>query len=168
MNRLGASVLAPSNPNYASLIEASFLRQGLMATLNASLSHVAPGEVYIDMPFGQHLTQQNGYIHAGAITSLADNACGYAALSLAPPGCNVLAVEFKINLLAPARAPHFQARGRVLRHGRTLTVAQADVFGIGAGDAELIATMLQTVFVKRGADEIRETPSDIEPIQDLK
>jgi len=138
----------PVNPNYAALIEESFFKQGLMATLNATLAHVGPGEIHIDMPFGDHLTQQNGYIHAGAITSLADNACGYAALSLAPPGCNVLAVEFKINLLAPARAPRFQARGRVLRHGRTLSVAQADVFGMEAGKAELIATMLQTVFVK--------------------
>jgi uncharacterized protein (TIGR00369 family) len=174
-------VFAPSNPNYASLIQESFLKQGLMATLNASLAHVAPGEIHIDMPFGQHLTQQNGFIHAGAITSLADNACGYAALSLAPPGCDVLAVEFKINLLAPARAPHFQARGRVLRRGRTLTVAQADVFGVEAGEAELIATMLQTVFVRpgpdgsirlrsdrQGSDDIRENPPDIETIQDFK
>src|SRR5262249_38843384 len=104
------------------VIRYSFARQGLMSTLNASLTFVAPGEIHIDMPFAAHLTQQDGYIHGGVITSLADNACGYAALSLAPAGSNVLAVEFKVNLLTPARAPHFQARGRVLRRGRTLTV----------------------------------------------
>jgi uncharacterized protein (TIGR00369 family) len=91
---------------------------------------------------------KKGYVHAGVITSLADNACGYAVLSLAPADCDVLAVEFKINFLAPARAPSFSAHARVIRRGRTLTVAHADVFGVGTSGQELIATMIETVFVK--------------------
>jgi uncharacterized protein (TIGR00369 family) len=142
----------PTNPNYVSLIKESFSRHGLTATLGASLALISPGEIHIDMPFAKHLTQQNGYIHAGVITSLADNACGYAALSLAPIGCDVLAVEFKINLLAPARAPHFQARARVVRRGRTLTIVRADVFGVNVSEHELIATMMHTVFVKRATE----------------
>jgi uncharacterized protein (TIGR00369 family) len=139
----------PLNPNYSTVIAESFSRQGFNATLGASLALVAPGEVHIDLPFARHLTQQNGFLHAGAITTIADNACGYAALSIAPAGCDVLAVEFKINLLAPARAERFQARARVIRRGRTLTIAVADVFGMDTSGQELIATMMQTVFVKR-------------------
>lgn len=149
----------PTNPNYASAIEESFRRQGLTQTLNASLSFIGPGEVHISMPFAAHLTQQNGFIHAGVITSLADNACGYAALSLAPGDCDVLAVEFKINLLEPARAANFVARARVLRRGRTLTIAQADVFGMNPSGHELIATMIETVFVRPALDSSPATSS---------
>jgi uncharacterized protein (TIGR00369 family) len=142
----------PPNPDYASAVRASFAMQGFMRTIGASLTLVEPGAVHIDLPFAAQLTQHDGLIHAGVIASLADNACGYAALSLAPSGCNVLAVEFKINLLSPARAPRFQARGRVIRSGRTLTIAQADVFGVtetqSAEDSQLVATMVETVFVK--------------------
>ena len=145
------SALEPVNPNFKSVIRESFARQGLMTTLGASLTLIAPGQVHIDMPFAAHLTQQNGYIHAGAITSIADNACGYATLSLLPAGCDILAAEFKINLLAPARAPRFEARARIIRSGRTLTIAQADVFGITEDVDELVATMLQSVFIKRAA-----------------
>jgi uncharacterized protein (TIGR00369 family) len=137
-----------ANPDYISLIHDSFSRQGFRDTIGASLSKVFPGEIHIDMPFSRYLTQQNGYIHAGAIATIADNACGYAALSLAPVGSDVLAVEFKINLLAPARSPIFQARARVIRKGRTLTIAIAEVFGMNDDSEELVATMIQTVSVR--------------------
>ena len=141
--------LESSNPDFVRDIRESFARQGLNATLGASLTMVEPGQVHIEIHFSPHLTQQNGYLHAGVVASIADNACGYAALSLLPAGSDVLAVEFKINLLAPARAPRFEARARVIRPGRTLSVVQADVYGIDQGLAGLVATMLQTVYLKR-------------------
>jgi len=146
-----------SNPNFVRDIQESFARQGLNATLGASLTLVEPGQVHIEIDFSPHLTQQNGYLHAGLITSIADNACGYAALSLLPARSDVLAVEFKINLLAPARAPRFEARARVIRPGRTLSVVQADVYGIDQGLAEMVATMLQTVYLKRPAPNSKMT-----------
>jgi uncharacterized protein (TIGR00369 family) len=82
------------------------------------------------------------------VASLADSANGYAAFTLAPPGTDVLAVEFKINLLAPARGREFLARGRVLRPGRTLTVCQAEVFAIEGAERSLIATMLSTLIIR--------------------
>jgi uncharacterized protein (TIGR00369 family) len=128
---------------------ASFRRQGLSATLGASLMRVEPGQVVVGMPFSERLTQQNGFVHGGAIATIADMACGYATLSLLPSGSEVLAAEFKINLMAPARASRFEARARILRLGRTLAVAQTDVFGLDDGRVELVATMLETVFVRR-------------------
>jgi uncharacterized protein (TIGR00369 family) len=116
-----------------------------MATLGAKLERVAPGEVDVAVPFSEALCQQNGYLHAGVLASVADSACGYAALTLAAPGQDVLAVEFKINLMRPARGARFVARARVLRAGRTLTVSRADVFGDGE---ELVATMLSTVIAR--------------------
>lgn len=119
-----------------------------MATLGITIAFIAPGEVHLALPFAAQFCQQNGFMHAGAIASVADSACGYAASTLAPPDTDVLAVEFKINLLAPARGDGFVACGRVLRAGRTLTVCQADVFATGAGQRTLIATMLSTVIVR--------------------
>jgi uncharacterized protein (TIGR00369 family) len=122
-------------------VRESFARQTFMMFLGASLSRVAPGEVDIELPFRADLCQQNGTVHAGALTAIADSACGYAALTLMPEGSNVLSVEFKINLLAPASAPLYVAKAKVLRAGRTLTVVRADVL---AGET-LTATMLGTM-----------------------
>lgn len=121
-----------------------------MTTLGARLVHVAPGEVDLAFEAQPDLLQQNGFVHAGVLAAVADSANGYAALTLAPPGTDVLAVEFKINLLAPARAASFVAQGRVLRAGRTLTVCRADVFDRegGAGGGVLVATMQSTIIVR--------------------
>lgn len=133
------------NDAYQRLIRESFSRQNLMATLGAELTHVAPGEVSITMPYSMDFCQQNGFLHAGTISSIADSANGYAALTLCEPGMDVLAVEFKINLLEPARAPRFLAEGRVLRSGRTLAVCLAHVYGITGNERIAVATMLSTI-----------------------
>jgi uncharacterized protein (TIGR00369 family) len=92
-------------------------------------------------------------MHAGAIASVADSANGYAAYTLAPPDTDVLGVEFKINLLAPAQGTGLLACGRVLRPGRTFTVCQAEVFTTGAAERALIATMLSTIMVRPRSKE---------------
>ena len=119
-----------------------------MTTLGARLVHVAPGEVDLAFDARPDLLQQNGYLHAGVVAAVADSANGYAAFTLAPAGTDVLAVEFKINLLAPARAASFVARGRVLRAGRTLTVCRADVWGSDGTEETLVATMQSTIIVR--------------------
>ncbi len=129
-------------------VRESFSRQSHMATLRAEIVFIASGEVHLAFPFGEEFCQQNGFMHAGAIASVADSANGYAAYTLAPPDTDVLAVEFKINLLAPARGTGFLTCGRVLRAGRTLTVCQADVFTTGTSERTLIATMLSTIIVR--------------------
>jgi uncharacterized protein (TIGR00369 family) len=141
-----------ANGNFRQEIHESFARQGFMQSIGASLSRVQPGEVHILLPLTPALGQQNGFGHAGAIAAIADTACGYAALSVAPPNHDVLAVEFKINLLAPARAPRIEARATVLRRGRTLTVARADVFGLDANGESLVATILETAIVRPRTD----------------
>lgn len=133
---------------YETRVRESFNRQPHMATLGATIAFIAPGELHIALPYAAQFTQQNGFMHAGAIASVADSANGYAAFTLAPEGTDVLAVEFKINLLAPARGASFLACGRVLRPGRTLTVCQADVFAIASTERTLIATMLSTIIIR--------------------
>ena len=147
---------APADPAFADAVRASFARQSMMATLGAEIVHLAPGEVDLAAPFAPQFGQQNGFWHAGAVASLADSANGYAAFTLAPAGTDVLAVEFKINLLAPAVGERFVACGRVVRPGRTLTVCHADVFAeTGAGSSaahgptrNLVATMSSTLIVR--------------------
>jgi len=129
-------------------VRESFNRQTHMATLGAQIVFVGPGEVHLAFPYASQFCQQNGFMHAGAIASVADSANGYAAYTLAPPDTDVLAVEFKVNLLAPARAQGFLAQGRVLRAGRTLTVCQSDVFTTGSDERTLVATMLSTIIVR--------------------
>ena len=123
--------------------------------MEVTIARIAPGEVDLEMKHSPVFCQQNGYLHAGATASLADTANGYAAYSLAPAGTDVLAVEFKINLLAPARGARYLARGRVIRPGRTLTACLADVFAVSDEQEILIATMLSTVIV-RGPEGARQ------------
>jgi uncharacterized protein (TIGR00369 family) len=109
---------------------------------------IAPGEVHLAFPFAAQFCQQNGFMHAGAMASVADSANGYAAYTLAPPDTDVLARYVQFNLLAPAQGAGFLACGRVLRPGRSLKVCQADVFPTGAAERALIATMLSTIIVR--------------------
>jgi len=136
----------PRDPEFEARVRDSFSRQAMMRSFGAELTAVRPGEVEIALPFRADLTQQHGYLHAAAVAAIADSACGYAALTLMGPGLEVLAVEFKINLLAPAEGERFVATGRVLRPGRTLTVCAADVHAEQSGSRKLVAMMQATMF----------------------
>jgi len=116
-----------------------------MTTIGAQLTAVSSGSVEIRIPFSAKLTQQNDFIHAGVITSILDSACGYAALSVAPEKAEVLSVEFKVNLLAPAVGESFVARAQVKRAGKTLTVCTADAFALNQGTEKLVAIMQATI-----------------------
>jgi uncharacterized protein (TIGR00369 family) len=133
--------MTPVNERFDEDVRESFAQQPFMTLLGGRLLHVAAGEVSIELPYRDDLVQQSGSLHAGVIAAIADTACGYAALTLMPAGSNVLSVEFKLNLLAPAQGASIVARARVVRAGRTLTTTTADVF---AGEI-LIATMLGTM-----------------------
>lgn len=126
-------------------IARSFAAQGLMTTLGAELIHVAHGEVQIALLPRPQLSQQHGYTHAGALTSVLDSACGYAALTVAPAGLDVLTVEFKINFVRPALADRFVAVGRVAKAGRTLTVCQGELAGERGAQRDTIALMQATI-----------------------
>jgi len=120
-----------------------------MGLIGAVLSRVEPGVIEITLPYRADLAQQHGYLHAGIVTTIADSACGYAAYSLMPPNSEVLSVEFKVNLLRPAKGERFLAVAEVVKAGKTLTVVRADVFGVHDKDheeqRELVATMLGTM-----------------------
>ena len=126
----------PRDPDFEQRVHASFARQAAMATLGALLVRVVPGEVAVELPFRSDLTQQHGFLHAGIIASVMDSACGYAALSLMERGAAVLSVEFKVNLLAPARGNRFRAIGRVVRAGRTVTVVSGELRVVEAESEE--------------------------------
>jgi uncharacterized protein (TIGR00369 family) len=135
----------PKNPHYRSVATATFDRQLAMQTLGISIARLEPGEVDLAMPYSLGLTQQNGFIHAGIITAALDTACGIAAFTLMPADTDVLTVEFKTNLLAPARGDRFAFRARVVKPGRTLTVCDAQAFAEHADVENLIATMTGTL-----------------------
>jgi uncharacterized protein (TIGR00369 family) len=133
------------NPSFSEEIHHSFTQQTIMALIGAELTRVDPGIVEITLPYRADLAQQHGYLHAGIVTTIADSACGYAAYSLMPANSEVLSVEFKVNLLRPAKGETFSAVAEVVKAGKTLTVVRADVFAIDEDRRDLIATMLGTM-----------------------
>jgi uncharacterized protein (TIGR00369 family) len=135
----------PRDTDYEARVRRSFARQRVMAAIGASLSRVAPGEVEIELRFREDLTQQHGYLHAGIVAAVVDSACGYAALTLAPAGLEVVSIEFKLNLLSPAVGERFFARARVKRSGRNVTVCAGDLFASAGGAEKAVATMLATM-----------------------
>lgn len=116
-----------------------------MKTLRVEIAELQPGEIELKMPYGAAYTQQHGFIHAGIIATVLDTSCGYAAFSLMPEDAAILTVEFKINLLAPARGDQFAFRSWVVKPGRTITVCEAHAFAIDGGEEKLIATMTGTL-----------------------
>ena len=145
--------LRPEDPGFEARVRDSFRQQKIMATIGAALTRVAPGDVVIELPFRDDLTQQHGYVHAGIVTAIADSACGYAALSVAPPGVEVLTVEYKVNFLAPGRGTRFVARGRVIKPGRTISVCEATVVAVSGAAEVPVASMLATII--RSSKEAR-------------
>ncbi|MGH9942515.1 MAG: PaaI family thioesterase [Pyrinomonadaceae bacterium] len=135
----------PKDQEFAERVRESFARQKVMQLFGASLSRVEAGAVDIDLTFREDMTQQNGFLHAGVVTAIADSACGYAAFTLMPAGAEVLSVEFKVNLLRPAAGERFTAQATVLKAGRKLTVTRADVFAHTGARSVLVATMLATM-----------------------
>jgi uncharacterized protein (TIGR00369 family) len=134
------------SPGFREKVRASFDRQGLMKTLGGRLLQVDAGRAEIELPYSDAVTQQNGHFHAAAVTAIADNAGGYAALTLMRPEEDVVAAEFKVNLLRPAVGPRLVAEATVLRAGRTLIVSEARVSAFINNEPVCVAVMLQTNF----------------------
>lgn len=134
-------------------VRASFSRQGLMRHLGAVLAEIRPGRVSVQLPFREELTQQHGFFHAGSTSAIADSAGGYAGFTLFPADSSVLTIEFKINLLAPARGDYLEAIGSVVRSGRTLTICQLEVFAVTATQRTLVALGQQTLMCMHGKQD---------------
>lgn len=140
------AAVAPEAPGFEDRVRAAFARQGFMRNLDARIIELAAGRCAIECAFRDDLTQHHGLFHAGVLTTLADNACGFAAMSLLPPGGEVLSVEFKTSFLRPAAGVAVVARGEVVKPGRTLTFCRADVLARDAtGRERLVATMMATM-----------------------
>jgi uncharacterized protein (TIGR00369 family) len=152
---MDAARFTPPDPDFADRVRASFVRQGAMATIGASLAQVSPGRVVIELPWQQALTQQHGFLHAGMVATALDSACGYAGFTLMPADVAVLTIEFKINLLAPAKGERFRMEGLVIKPGRTVTVTEGRAYAIHEGREKLIATMGATLMAVAGRDGIQ-------------
>ena len=143
-----------SESDVFSRVAASFQKQAVMATFGAELARVVPGEVEIQMPYRADLAQQHGFLHAGVVATVLDSACGYAALALMPPEAGVLSIEFKINLLAPAKGERFRFVGTVLKAGRTITVAEGKTYALDQGGEKLVASMTCTLMTVLGRQDV--------------
>lgn len=144
-----------SNPNYEEVIRESFAKQKIMQTLGAKLIAVTPGKVIIELPFHEKLTQQHGFLHAGVIATVVDSACGYAALSLLPVDTAVLSIEFKINMLSPAKGEKLIAIGEIIRAGRNVTVCQGEAISVDNGIEKKSAIMQATMIKVSGHSDLQ-------------
>ena len=148
--RPSAKSLQPRDPDWEATVRQSFARQKVMKLIGAELGALAPGHCEIRLPFRDDLTQQNGYFHAGITSTIVDSAGGYAGYTLMPKGSDVLSVEFKLNLLAPADGDYLVAEGQVLKSGRNLVITRGEVYAIKNGRATHCATMQQTLMTMHG------------------
>src|SRR2546428_2628734 len=155
------AAFAVQDPEFETSVRRSFDDLTLMRTVGARLHSVAPGEVEIDLPVRDDLTQHHGYLAGAVLTAIVDIACGYAAMTLMPSGASVLTVEYKVNFLSPAQGDRMVARGRVVRPGRTLTVCSGDVTAIVGGNEKIVATMLATMATVNRQD--RDVPPSTPP-----
>jgi uncharacterized protein (TIGR00369 family) len=135
----------PSNPAFEQRVRDSFAQQNVMKTIGAKIKSVTPGQVSIGIPYSDELTQQHGFIHGGIVATVLDSACGYAAFSLMPENAAVLTIEFKINLLSPAKGDWFEAVGCVKKPGRNITVSEGELYAYDGEDKKLIASMIGTM-----------------------
>ncbi|MGI9523919.1 MAG: PaaI family thioesterase [Hyphomicrobiaceae bacterium] len=140
------------DPDYAARVVSSFARQNFARVIGASLLKVGPGEVDILLQSSSDLSQQHGYVHGGVLTSIADTASGYSAMTLTPPGYEVLTVELKVNFLRPARGDQQIAQGRVVKVGKTLTICSCDVYDQSAAWNEHVLTGMATMMLVQGPD----------------
>lgn len=140
----------PRRPDFAEHVRASFRRQQFMGFIGAELAEVQPGTCEIRLPYRPALSQQHGFFHGGVIGTICDNACGYAAYSLAPADCSILTVEYKLNIVAPGDGDVLIGRGSVVKAGRTLIVSRADAFVLRDGRERLCATALETLLLLPG------------------
>ncbi len=145
----------PRDPQYAERVQQSFARQGIMETLGATLGLLEPGAVDIHLDWAHGLTQQHGFLHAGVVSTGLDSACGYAAFTLMPAEAAVLTIEFKINLLAPAKGQRFRMEGRVLKPGRTISVCEGRAYALQDGHETLVATMGCTLMAVTGRPDVQ-------------
>ncbi len=141
------------NPDFESRVRDSFARQAAMQLIGARLTTVEPGRCVIELRVRDDLTQQHGFVHGGVVGMIADSAGGYAGFTLMPADASVLTVEYKINMLAPASGDLLVATGEILKPGRTLAVARADVMAIRGDRKTLVATMQQTLMVLHGVSD---------------
>jgi uncharacterized protein (TIGR00369 family) len=134
-------------PEIAARVRASVARQTLLTTLGVTVESLGVGRVELGLASRADLTQQHGFLHAGAITTIADSACGYAAYTLFPDDRDVLTVDFSLNLVAPATQPAFLAVGNVIRSGRTITTCRGEVYGIGSDGQRTVVALIQATLM---------------------
>jgi len=144
------------DPGFVSRVQESFVRQRFMSFIGATLKKIEPGFCEIHLPYSETLTQQHGFFHAGIVSTLADNAAGYAAYSLMASDSSILTAEFKLNLIAPADGELLIGRSQVLKYGRTLTVCRSDVFIVKDGKEKLCAAAQSTLMELRGSSDAKK------------
>jgi len=149
-------IFEPQDSNFEARVRKSFARQKVMKTIGASLTKVSPGEIEIELPSRDDLTQQHSFLHGGIVATIADTACGYAALTLMPVDSAVLTIEYKVNFVSPATGKRMIARAHVTKPGRTVTVCAGDVFAIRDGKEKLVATMLATIMALHGRADLSD------------
>ncbi|QND66406.1 PaaI family thioesterase [Mesorhizobium loti] len=149
-----ATTFLPKDLNYMSRVRKSFSRQTVMATLGVEIERLEAGEVDLRMAYDAKFSQQHGFMHAGIITTALDSACGYAAFSLMAEHAAILTVEFKTNLIAPAKGEYFLFRATVIKPGRTITICDARAYAVQAGQETLVATMTGTLMAVVGREGI--------------
>lgn len=148
-----ATAFQPQNPAYEARVRDSFSRQPFMEQIGASLEVIEPGYVEVHLPYSKKLTQQHGFIHGGALATIADSAAGYAAFTLVPADASILTVEYKLNIMRPGQGEKMIAKGKVIKPGRNLTIVDSDVYAVRDGEEVMCVASIQTLMALHGRED---------------
>jgi uncharacterized protein (TIGR00369 family) len=158
MSPVTAATFQPTDADFAVRVRASFAKQAAMALIGAELVELDAGRVVMTLVHSERVTQQHGFVHAGIVATALDSACGYAAATLMPADAGVLTIEFKINLLAPARGPLLRIEGQVTKAGRSISVADGRAWQPHPqrpDEFQLVATLTATLMTVTGRNDVR-------------
>jgi len=149
-----ATAFQPQNPAYEARVRDSFSRQPFMEQIGANLEVIEPGYVEVHLPYSKKLTQQHGFIHGGALATIADTAAGYAAFTLMPADASILTVEYKLNIMRPGQGEKMIAKGKVIKPGRNLTIVDSDVYAVRDGEEVMCVASIQTLMALHGREDM--------------
>jgi uncharacterized protein (TIGR00369 family) len=124
--------------------------------LGIVLTAAGPGWCETELTVQEAHMQQHGFVHAGVVTTLADHTTGGAARAAVPPGSDVLTIEFKMNFLRLATGRRLAATGRTLHAGKSIAVAESEVYSVDDSKRTLVAKCTSTLRVIPQRDRIGE------------
>ena len=132
------------NKEWSEFLKRDFV-QGFPAYCGYQVDIVEYGKFHTSLKIRPDHGQQDGFVHAGVIATMADHTAGYAAFTTVTDDFRILTIEFKINYFRPATEKIIVCRSKVINKGRRIIVSESEVFSVSGGDERLVSKAMVTL-----------------------